>query len=227
MTADTITPAQTVFIVDDEAAVRESLAWLLNSIQLPVQCFESAADFLARHKRSIHGGGCLILDVRMPGMSGMELIEVLETEKIHLPVIFLSAHGDIPMATEAMRRGAIDFLSKPYNNEQFLRRVRQALALDLQLTEARSRQLAVSQRFANLTRRELQLLELIVQGASNKAVARTLDISIKTVEAHRARLVKKLDVKSLAEMVQLAIERNNQPSLHTMHAAVHTALAAA
>ena len=199
-------PAQTVFIVDDEPSVRESLTWLLNSIQLPVQCFDSALSFLAHHKRG--SGGCLILDVRMPGMSGMELIEVLQAEQIFLPVIFLSAHGDIPMATEAMRKGAVDFLSKPYNNEQFLRRVRQALALETQQSEARERSRQLALRFSNLTRRELQLLDLIVQGASNKDVARTLDISIKTVEAHRARLVKKLEVKSLAEMVQLALERN-------------------
>lgn len=139
-------------------------------------------------------------------MSGMELIEVLDEQQVFLPVIFLSAHGDIPMATDAMRKGAIDFLSKPYNNEQFLRRVRQALTLDAQQWEARERRVSLSKLFAALTKREHQLLDFIIHGASNKEVARALDISIKTVEAHRARLVRKLAVKSLAEMVQIAIE---------------------
>lgn len=197
-------PAQTVFIVDDEQSVRESLTWLLNSIQLPVQCFESAAAFLAGYPR--HARGCLILDVRMPGMSGMELLEVLDDEGVFLPIIFLSAHGDIPMATEAMRKGAIDFLSKPYNNELFLRRVRQALTLDAQQWQVRERRACLIRTFSALTRREQQLLDLIILGSSNKEIARDLAISIKTVEAHRARLVRKLEVKSLAELVQLAIE---------------------
>jgi two-component system, LuxR family, response regulator TtrR len=194
----------TVFIVDDEPSVRESLTWLLNSIQLPVACFDSAASFLAGYR---HGSrGCLILDVRMPGMSGIELMESLGSEGVFLPIIFLSAHGDIPMATHAMRMGAIDFLSKPYNNEQFLRRVRQALALDSQQWEARERRASLSNKYAALTKREQQLLNLIVGGSSNKDIARKLDISIKTVEAHRARLIKKLAVKSLAELVQFGVE---------------------
>lgn len=201
----------TVFIVDDELSVRESLTWLLNSIQLPVACFESATAFLAGYRRG--GRGCLILDVRMPGMSGMELMEVLNAENVFLPVIFLSAHGDIPMATDAMRKGAIDFLSKPYNNEQFLRRVRQALALDAQQSEARERRVYLSRMFNGLTRREQELLTLIVNGSSNKDIARELDISIKTVEAHRARLIKKLAVKSLAELVQFGVEHRQYHSV--------------
>ena len=196
--------APTVFIVDDEPALRESLTWLLNSIQLPVVCFDSAAAFLAGYRRGSRG--CLILDVRMPGMSGIELMENLESEGVFLPIVFLSAHGDIPMATHAMRMGAIDFLSKPYNNEQFLRRVRQALALDVQQWEARERRARLSKKYAALTKREQQLLNLIVAGSSNKDIARALDIAIKTVEAHRARLIKKLEVKSLAELVQFGVE---------------------
>ena len=204
MNPDQNAALQTVFIVDDEPSVRESLTWLLNSIQLPVESFDSAANFLARYRRGARG--CLILDVRMPGMSGIELIEVLETENVFLPFIFLSAHGDIPMATHAMRKGAIDFLSKPYNNEQFLRRVRQALSLDAQQWDARERKAYLAATYATLTKREQQLLTLIVNGSSNKDVARKLDISIKTVEAHRARLIKKLAVKSLAELVQFGVE---------------------
>ena len=204
MTHDKTSPMQTVFIVDDELSVRESLTWLLNSIQLPVESYDSAAAFLAGYRRGARG--CLILDVRMPGMSGIELMEVLDTEGVFLPFIFLSAHGDIPMATHAMRKGAIDFLSKPYNNEQFLRRVRQALALDAQQWQARERRANLSKMYAALTKREQQLLNLIVNGASNKDIARELDISIKTVEAHRARLIKKLAVKSLAELVQFGVE---------------------
>lgn len=197
-------PSQTVFIVDDEQSVRESLTWLLNSIQLPVQCYESATSFLQNYPRQSRG--CLILDVRMPGMSGMELLDVLDSEGVFLPIIFLSAHGDIPMATDAMRKGAIDFLSKPYNNELFLRRVRQALATDAQQWQVRERRACLLRTFSALTKREQQLLDLIIKGSSNKEIARELIISIKTVEAHRARLVKKLEVKSLAELVQLAVE---------------------
>jgi two-component system response regulator TtrR len=197
-------PNQTVYIVDDEPAVRASLMWLLDSIHLPVASFESAEAFLRNYQRDARG--CLVLDVRMPGMSGMELFEVLETERVFLPVIFLSGHGDIPMATDAMRKGAIDFLPKPYNNEQFLRRVRQALTLDAQQSAVRERRASLDKLFSALTRREQQLLNFVIQGSSNKEIARDLAISIKTVEAHRARLVHKLNVKSLAELVQLAIE---------------------
>ena len=136
----------------------------------------------------------------------MELLDVLHSERVFLPIIFLSAHGDIPMATDAMRKGAIDFLSKPYNNELFLRRVRQALATDAHQWQVRERRACLLRAFSALTKREQQLLDLIIKGSSNKEIARELIISIKTVEAHRARLVKKLEVKSLAEMVQLAVE---------------------
>lgn len=204
MSTDHSSGIPTVYIVDDEPSVRASLTWLLTLIQLPIACFDSPASFLAGYPED--ACGCLILDVRMPGMSGMELMDTLHAKDVHLPIIFLSAHGDIPMATEAMRKGAIDFLSKPYNNEQFLCRVRQALALDAQQRETRARRAWLHQVFSSLTRREQQLLDLIVNGSSNKENARVLDISVKTVEAHRARLVRKLEVKSLAELVQLTVE---------------------
>lgn len=194
----------TVYIVDDEASVRDSLAWLLSSIRLPAACFDSAAAFIAACPPQPRG--CLILDVRMPGMSGIELMDLLAAKGIALPIIFLSAHGDIPMATDAMRKGAIDFLSKPYNNEQFLSRVRQALAVSDRQWQAGTRRVELDKVFGSLTKREWQLLDLIISGSSNKEIARELDISVKTVEAHRARLTRKLEVRSLAELVQLTLE---------------------
>jgi FixJ family two-component response regulator len=196
---------QTVFIVDDEGSVRDSQRWLLESIRLHVETFESAEAFLASYTQE--RSGCLVLDVRMPGISGPELMDQLNCIGAPIPIIFLSAHGDVPLTVRAMKGGAFDFLQKPYNNQEFLDRVRQALALDLQSRSQRKRVDDYSTKVATLTMREQQILERVVQGQTNKAIARDLAISFKTVEAHRSRLMRKMGVVSFAELLQKALTR--------------------
>ncbi|GAC1623482.1 MAG: response regulator transcription factor [Nevskia sp.] len=207
---ETIDPAlaaaQTVFIVDDETSVRESLRWLLESIRLRVQTFDSAEAFLAVAKPD--ACGCIVLDVRMPGMSGPELMDELKLRHVHLPILFLSAHGDVPLAVRAMKGGALDFLQKPYNNQQFLERVHQALQLDLRNRGERRRDVDLSTRLEALTSREREILDQVVAGRSNKEVGRALGISYKTVEAHRGRLMRKMGAASFAELLQMMLARS-------------------
>jgi FixJ family two-component response regulator len=196
---------QTVFIVDDEESVSASQRWLLESIRLRVETFGSAESFLATY--TLDQAGCLVLDVRMPGISGPELMDQLNRIGAPLPIIFLSAHGDVPLAVRAMKGGAFDFLQKPYNNQEFLDRVRQALALDLKNRSQRKRLDHYSSKLRTLTLREQQILDRVVDGQSNKLIARDLSISFKTVEAHRSRLMRKMGVTSFAELLQQALTR--------------------
>ncbi len=197
---------QTVFIVDDEGALRDSLRWLLESIQLRIETFESAEAFLASY--TPNRPGCLVLDVRMPGMSGPELMDQLNRIGGTIPIIFLSAHGDVPLTVRAMKGGAFDFLQKPYNNQEFLDRVRQALALDACIRDRCKQQVDYSIKLASLTTRERQIMDKVVEGQSNKIIARELDISYKTVEAHRSRLMKKMGANSIAELLQQVLTKN-------------------
>jgi len=195
--------APVVFVVDDDKSVRESLRWLLESIRLQVETFDSAESFLACFEPARRG--CLVLDVRMPGMSGTELMDRLNRLGACLPIIFLSAHGDVPMAVRAMKGGAIDFLQKPYNNQLFLERIRQALDHDAQLRREHEIQDGVTLKLDALTRREREVLDRVVAGQSNKLIARELDISHKTVEAHRSRLMQKMGAASFAELLQMVL----------------------
>lgn len=194
---------QTVFVIDDEASVRSSLRWLLESIRLKVETFESAEQFL--EQLGAERPGCIVLDVRMPGMSGPELMDRLNELHVSLPVIFLSAHGDVPLAVRTMKGGALDFLQKPYNNQQFLERVRQALELDQKNRTQRRQQGDTASRIDALSGREREILDLVVEGQSNKVIGRALGISYKTVEAHRARLMRKMGVASFAELMQVVL----------------------
>lgn len=196
---------QTVFVVDDDEAVRSSLRWLLESIRLRVETFDSAESFLRNFNPDCPG--CLVLDVRMPGMSGPELMDRLNKSGATTPIIFLSAHGDVPLAVRAMKGGAIDFLQKPYNNQQFLERVRQALDHDSRARAERTRTGDYAVRVAALTPRERQILDKVVAGLSNKLIARELNISYKTVEAHRGRLMRKMGVASFAELLQVVLKQ--------------------
>lgn len=196
-------PDQVVFVIDDEASVRSSLKWLLESIRLKVETFDSAEQFLEQ----VHEDqpGCIVIDVRMPGMSGPELMDQLSSRGSRMPIIFLSAHGDVPLAVRVMKGGALDFLQKPYNNQQFLERVRQALAID---SENRSRREVLddtASKIDGLSGREREIMELVVKGQSNKVIGRELGISYKTVEAHRARLMRKMGVSSFAELMQVVL----------------------
>ena len=191
---------QTVFIVDDEGTLRDSLGFLLESIRLRTESFDSAEAFLVKYTPD--RAGCLVLDVRMPGLSGLDLMEQLNRVGASIPIIFLSAHGDVPLTVRAMKGGAFDFLQKPCNNQDFLDRVRQALALDRSRRSERQRSDSYSTRLAALTLRERQILDRVVDGQSNKLIARELGISHKTVEAHRGRLMRKMDAASFAELLQ-------------------------
>lgn len=207
MIADRTNPKReeepTVFVVDDESSVRSSLQWLLESIRLRVETFESAEAFLAKLQGD--RAGCLVLDVRMPGMSGPELMDRLKELHVSMPIIFLSAHGDVPLAVRTMKGGALDFLQKPYNNQQFLERVRQALDLDAKSRTQRRQQCDTATRIDGLSGREREILDLVVEGQSNKVIGRALGISYKTVEAHRARLMRKMGVASFAELMQVVL----------------------
>jgi RNA polymerase sigma factor (sigma-70 family) len=193
----------TVFVVDDDAAVRESLKTLMQSVKLNVQTFSCGQDFLDDY--SPQQPGCVVLDVRMPGMSGLELQEQLQRRNIHIPAIIITGHGDVPVAVSAMKSGAMDFLQKPFSQQMLLERVQEALARDAEQREESVRQEDIRSRIDSLTPQEQRVMDLVVAGKSNKQVALQLGISKKTVETHRAHVMKKMKVDSLAELVTTAI----------------------
>lgn len=194
----------TVFVVDDDAAMRESLRFLVESVGLDVETFERAEDFLERY--DAERPGCLILDVRMPEVSGLELQERLAEYGSGLPIIMVTGYGDVPMAVRAMRNGAVDFIEKPFSDQHLIDRVQEAIARDrLRRTERKGRE-SVARRVSTLSAREREVLDLVVTGKANKVIANELGLSPKTVEVHRARLMKKLNVSSVAELVRLSLE---------------------
>ncbi|MGR8919523.1 MAG: response regulator transcription factor [Gammaproteobacteria bacterium] len=205
---DSEAPPSTVFVVDDDAAVRESLALLIGSMALPVELFESAQDFLARC--DVTRPGCLVLDIRMPGMSGLELQHELVERGIALPVIFITGHGDIAMAVRAMKSGAVDFIEKPFNDQQLLERVNQALELDRVNRASRSEIERISARIELLTPREREVMERIVAGQANKVVAIELGLSERTVEIHRSKVMAKTGARSLAELVSMVTRARSE-----------------
>ncbi|MFM1891072.1 MAG: hypothetical protein RLZ44_149 [Pseudomonadota bacterium] len=196
------TPA-TVFVVDDDQAMRSSLKWLIESVGLAVESFDSADAFL----KSYYPGraGCLLLDVRMPGMSGLELQEYLNAHDIRIPVIIITGHGDVHMAVRAMKSGAVDFIEKPFNDELLLDAIRNALSLDERQRGYRAERAELAARLAQLTPREHEVMQMVTEGRSNKEIANSLGVSAKTVEAHRARVMEKMQAGSLAELVRMAI----------------------
>ncbi|MCU7854120.1 MAG: response regulator transcription factor [Candidatus Thiodiazotropha sp. (ex Lucinoma borealis)] len=196
----------TVFVVDDDQAMRNSLKWLIESVSMQVETFESADAFI----NSYYPGrsGCLLLDVRMPGMSGLELQEYLRANQIDIPVIIITGHGDVPMAVRAMKSGAIDFIEKPFNDELLLESIRHALALDVRQRDMQSQRAEIATRLARLTPREHEVMVMVTNGKANKEIATSLGVSAKTVEAHRARVMEKMEADSLAELVRMAINAN-------------------
>ncbi len=201
----------TVFIVDDDDSVRAGLAWLLRSRRLPSQAFDSAEAFehlLATGYVQMHPC-CLLLDVRMPGMSGLALFEILVDRGLTqvMPVIFLTGHADLPTAVDAVKRGAFDFCEKPVSDNALVDRVEQAITQSARYLQARARQDAVARRLAELTERERDVLRLVVEGLPNKLIADQLDISVRTVEVHRARVFDKMEVKSAVELANLLQQR--------------------
>jgi two-component system, LuxR family, response regulator FixJ len=193
--------SQTVFVVDDDDAVRNSLRLLLKSAGIPTEVAASAQEFLSNYDTS--QPGCLVLDVRMPGMSGLELQHELNVRGAAIPVIFITGHGDIPMAVEAMQHGAFDFLQKPFRDQELLDRVQRALTRDTEY-RARLRQTdRIRERLASLSPREREVLDLVSQGKANKMVAGDLGVSQRTVEIHRAHVMQKMEAGSLAELVRM------------------------
>jgi FixJ family two-component response regulator len=192
----------TVFIVDDDASIRSSLSLLLETDNLPSACFASADDFLAAC--GPNPDGCLILDVRMPGMSGLQLQDELSLRQINLPIIFLTGFADIPMTVGAMRKGAVDFIAKPVNGAVLLERVHSALESNRLQREARAARSMFEARLLKLTPREREVLVLALSGMPNKTISKQLDISVRTTEGHRAQIFLKLGVDSLIELAQQA-----------------------
>jgi len=201
--ANTIENA-TVFVVDDDPAMRESLCWLIESIGLKARAYESAAAFLDTFDSA--APGCLVVDVRMPGMSGLELHAALAEKSSTLPVLIITGHGDVPMAVRAMRDGAFDFLEKPFNDQALLERIQQALAQDQKRREVQQRQAAYQARLQSLSPRERQVLDLVVQARLNKQIAATLDLGAKTIESHRANVMRKMGVTTVVELVRFVVE---------------------
>jgi FixJ family two-component response regulator len=193
----------TVFIVDDDPDLRDSLRWLMTTVGLRVEVFATAAEFLQEPPR--RGPGCLVFDVRMPGMSGLDLYESLVARGERMPVIFITAFADVPMAIRAMKSGAVEFVEKPFNRQELLDRVQRAIHADI----ARRRQIAareaVRKRFQRLTAKEREVLELIKEGQPNKVISAQLDITSRAVEMRRANLMKKLGVRTLAELLRMSI----------------------
>ncbi|MGB0712428.1 MAG: response regulator FixJ [Gammaproteobacteria bacterium] len=192
----------TVFVVDDDNAVRDSLRWLIESVGHPVETYENARAFLDGYDRD--RPGCLVLDVRMPGMSGLDLQEYLIQESIHIPVIIITGHGDVPMAVRAMKAGALDFVEKPFSDQVLLERIERALEKDTELRAQFERLHDVKERFETLTPREREVMEQVVAGHANKVIAYELDVSMKTVEAHRGKVMRKMRARSLSDLVKMS-----------------------
>jgi FixJ family two-component response regulator len=193
----------TIFVVDDDASVRDSLEYLFRSVGLRSLKFASAAAFLDAFDPQ--SPGCLVLDVRMPGMGGLELQEELVARGSSLPIIFVTAHGDVPMAVQAVKDGAVDFLIKPFRDQELLDKVQQAVLQDAQTRERLENRGGIVERMASLTPREREVMELVVDGKANKVIAIDLGISQRTVEIHRARVMEKMHAASVAQLVQLVL----------------------
>ena len=199
-----MTDQQTVFIVDDDEDVREGFGLLMETVGQPYQLFSSALEFLKSYESEMRG--CLLLDIRMPRMSGLELQEKLKEKGSLLPIIFITGHGDIPMAVDAMRRGALDFIRKPFREQNLLDRVNEALAIEAGKRKNQLDRQQLIDGLNSLSDREQEVLELVASGKMNKAIAYELGISERTVEVHRSHLMRKLGVESVAQLVRFKIE---------------------
>ncbi len=190
-----------VYVVDDDEAVRDSLALLLESVELPCRTFASAAEFLETHDPDQHS--CLVADIRMPGMSGLDLQEELNRRSSTIPILFITGHGDVPMAVDAMKSGALDFIQKPFRDQELLDRIHQALESDEKHREENRELSETRDRLERLTARETEVMHRVVQGQANKVIAMDLGVSQRTVEIHRARVMQKMGARSLAQLVRM------------------------
>jgi FixJ family two-component response regulator len=193
-----------VHIVDDDPGFRDSLRSLLESDGLTVETYADAGEFLGRYLPE--RPGCLLLDVRMPGMSGLQLQEELQKRQIQVPLVFITAHGDVAMAVTAVRRGALDFIEKPFDDETLIGLIRDALEKDKETHKESERRTSLGARFASLSARELEVLDRVVKGKRNRVIAEELGVTEKTVEFHRKRIMGKLQVKNVVELVNLVVQ---------------------
>ncbi len=194
----------TVHIVDDDDAVRKSLQMLFKTIGIEATAYESGDIFLERFDDEVEG--CILLDIRMPGMSGLEVQKQLHDRGTTMPIIFITGHGDVPMAVEAMQLGAFDFIQKPFRDQDLMDRVSQALSQSEQQREASEQKVEVGQRYENLTPREKEVMACVVKGQANKVIAMDRNVSQRTVEIHRARVMEKMEARSLADLVRMSIQ---------------------
>lgn len=199
-----MTPKQTIFIIDDDEGIRNGLVMLLGSIGLHTQSFDSGSAFLKAFNPSM--SGCVVLDIRMPKMSGLELQKQLKDLNCLLPIIFITGHGDIPMAVEAMRLGAIDFIRKPFNEQDLIDRINEALELDQKQHEKTLNKHKDESNLNLLSNRERQVFDRVADGAMNKVIAADLGISERTVEVHRSHVMEKLSVRTLAQLIRIKIK---------------------
>lgn len=190
-----------VYVVEDDAALRKSLCWLVESVGLRVKPFASAQQFLEFYRPGL--SGCLILDVRMPGMSGLELQQRLKEQKCHLPIIIITGYADVPMAVRAMKAGAIDFIEKPVSDQTLLDRVQQAIAEEAETSVSRADQIQFNSRLELLTGREKEVMHKVIAGMSSREIGLELGVSFKTVEAHRAKIMKKMQASSVPQLVRM------------------------
>ena len=204
-----------VYIVDDDSAVRESLGWLVASANLETSAFASAEAFLKAYDRS--RPACLVLDLRMPGMSGLELQERLVRDRVDVPTIIVTGYGEVPTAVRAMRAGAVDFLEKPYRDEQILACIRTSIWRDIRARTSAQRIQKLRSQVRDLTPRESQVMKRVVRGMANKQIASDLKVTEKTVEFHRGRVMKKFGIKSVAELVRIALITDKLAEEHGKH----------
>ncbi len=192
-----------VYVVDDDPAMRSSLRWLIESVGLAVRTSSSAAEFYDAYTAS--HPGCLVLDIRMPGMSGLDLQADLKTRRIAIPILIITGYAEVPLAVRAMKAGAFDFIEKPFSDQILLDRIRAAIAKDVAARQELEACAAIAARIAQLTPRERDVMSRVVAGKSNKLIATELKLATKTVEAHRARVMEKLQANSLAELIRYAL----------------------
>jgi len=198
--------APTAYVVDDDESIRTLWRWLMESNGIAVKTFATAAEFIESYRNG--SAGCLVLDLKLPGMSGLELQEYLNGRDIEIPIVFVTGHGDVPAAVSALKGGAVDFIQKPFSHREVLAIIANAFQRDAELRDKRTRRSRIAGRLATLTEREREVLQRIIGGKPNKIIASELDISVKTVEFHRAKVMEKTGVDSVAELVQVAMQQS-------------------